>query len=220
MAKQSKKASSVSLPSAIPQPGPGQMPGGMPMGMPMLSPQQLAAIKGNAGQMTPEATKELEEKLKKVKKQIETFQKAICKKFDEYIVGVGLLPPPKPREGQPEDKDKVYTLVLVDDTDSKKMSKIELKNKLLKIMDQEALAIDKNILPEVYLLSEIWQSCYDGKYDLLQLIALAHPIYDKGMLAAIKIAELHKSMVIKKFEHYIISYVLAGSLVKGKATQT
>jgi predicted nucleotidyltransferase/uncharacterized protein (UPF0332 family) len=38
------------------------------------------------------------------------------------------------------------------------------------------------------------------------------------MLAAIKIAEIHKEMVLKKFEKYIVSYVLAGSLVQGRAT--
>ena len=40
------------------------------------------------------------------------------------------------------------------------------------------------------------------------------------MLAAFKIAEVHKSMVIKKFEKYILSYVLAGSLTQGRATPT
>ena len=38
------------------------------------------------------------------------------------------------------------------------------------------------------------------------------------MLAAIKIAEIHKEMVIKKFERYIVSYVLAGSLIQGRST--
>ena len=40
------------------------------------------------------------------------------------------------------------------------------------------------------------------------------------MLAAIKIAEVHKTMVLKKFEKYILSYVLAGSLTQGRATAT
>src|SRR3989344_8896280 len=44
------------------------------------------------------------------------------------------------------------------------------------------------------------------------------PVFDKGMLAAIKIAEVHKGMVLKKFEKYIVSYVLGGSLVQGRAT--
>jgi uncharacterized protein (UPF0332 family)/predicted nucleotidyltransferase len=47
---------------------------------------------------------------------------------------------------------------------------------------------------------------------------MAAPVYDKGMLAAVKIAEIHKSMVLKKFEKYIVSYVLSGSLVRGTAT--
>ena len=49
---------------------------------------------------------------------------------------------------------------------------------------------------------------------------MSAPLHDTGMLAAIKIAEIHKSMVIKKFEKYILSYVLAGSLTQGKATPT
>ena len=40
------------------------------------------------------------------------------------------------------------------------------------------------------------------------------------MLSAIKIAEVHKNMVLNKFEKYIVSYVLAGSLVQGRATKT
>ncbi len=62
------------------------------------------------------------------------------------------------------------------------------------------------------------QSCYDGKQDLLQLIAVSAPVYDGGMLGAIKLSEIHKSMVLKKFEKYIVCYVLAGSLVQGTAT--
>jgi uncharacterized protein (UPF0332 family)/predicted nucleotidyltransferase len=78
--------------------------------------------------------------------------------------------------------------------------------------------IDKNIVPRTLILSELWQNCFDGKYELLELIALSAPIHDTGMLAAIKIAEVHKRMVLQKFERYIVSYVLAGSLVQGRAT--
>jgi len=80
--------------------------------------------------------------------------------------------------------------------------------------------IDKNIVPETVILSELWQSCYDGKSDMLAMIAMGAPVYDTGMLQAIKIAEIHKSMVLKKFEKYIISYVLAGSLTQGRSTPT
>ena len=168
----------------------------------------------------PKLTKEQEEKLKEIKEKLEKFQKKIVEKFDKYIIGVSLMPPPKPKEGEKIDKDRINVLVLVDDSDSKKMAKFDLRNKLLSIMDKIAEEIDKNIYPDVLLLSELWQNCYDGKYDLLQLIALSAPIYDTGMLNAIKIAEVHKSMILKKFERYIVSYVLAGSLIQGKATKT
>ena len=164
--------------------------------------------------------KEVQEKLKVIKGKLDKFKKQILEKFDKYIVGITLLPPPKPKEGEKIDKDKISVVVLVDDSDSKKMSKQELKSKLGAIIDQVAKDIDKNISPQTIILSELWQSCYDAKYDLVQLIALGAPIFDKGMLSAIKIAEVHKSMVLKKFEKYIVSYVLAGSLVQGRATPT
>ncbi|MBU4492939.1 MAG: nucleotidyltransferase domain-containing protein, partial [Nanoarchaeota archaeon] len=113
---------------------------------------------------------------------------------------------------------QINVLVLVDDSDSKKMSKDELKTKLSSIIEEMAKEVDKNLAPQTIILSELWQSCYDAKYELLELIAMSAPVYDTGMLSAIKIAEIHKSMVLKKFEKYIVSYVLAGSLVQGKAT--
>ena len=173
---------------------------------------------------------DVQEKLKAIKEKLEKFQKKILEKFDKYIVGIALMPPPKPEEfptaqpqqtePKPEDKDKIHALVLVDDSDSKTMSKIELRDKLTAIISSIAKEIDANLTPQTLMLSELWQNCFDGKYELLQLIALSAPIYDTGMLQAIKIAEVHKTMVLKKFEKYIVSYVLAGSLVQGKATQT
>lgn len=176
---------------------------------------------------------EVQEKLKNVKGKLDKFKDAIVEKFDQYIVGVALLPPPRPPQpaGLPpevyeqekkryeQDKERYHTLILIDDNEPTKMSKLELRDKLAAIMDKEAQAIDKNILPQVLLLSELWQNCYDQKYDLLQLIGMSAPIYDTGMLGAIRIAELHKSMVLKKFEKYIVAYVLAGSLVQGRATK-
>jgi len=117
-----------------------------------------------------------------------------------------------------EEKNKINVLVLVDDNDSQQLSKDELKNKLSSVIENYAKDIDKNLAPQVIILSELWQACYDAKVELLQLIAMSAPVYDTGMLAAIKISELHKEMILKKFEKYIVSYVLAGSLVQGKAT--
>jgi len=193
------------------------------------NPAENASMKGNPaalqGKALDKLPKDVQEKLKSIKTKLEKFQKRVLGKFDKYIVGIALLPQPKPNdqkstEQKPVDKDKINVLVLVDDSDSKKMSKFELKDKLTVIMNNIAQEIDKNLTPQAVILSELWQNCYDGKYEMLQLIALSAPIFDRGMLAAIKIAEVHKTMVLKKFEKYIVSHVLAGSLVQGRATPT
>lgn len=123
------------------------------------------------------------------------------------------------QQAQPN-PDEISVLVLVDDSDSKKMTKDELRNKLGQIITNIGKDIDKNLAVEILILSDVWQSCYDAKYDALATIARGAPVYDTGMLQAIKIAEIHKNMVLRKFEKYIVSYVLAGSLVQGKATPT
>lgn len=164
--------------------------------------------------------KEAQEKLAHIKEKLDKFQKKVVEKFDKYIAGIGLLPPERNKEGKVINAEKINVLILVDDTDSQKMSKAELREKLQTIIQTIAQDIDKNLTPDVVIYSELWQSCFDAKYDLLQMIALAAPVYDNGMLAAIKIAEIHKSMVLKKFEKYIISYVLSGSLIRGQATAT
>lgn len=162
--------------------------------------------------------KDAQDRLKKIKEELDQFQKAVVKKFDKYISGIALLPPPK--DADPKQKDQIHVLVLVDDSDSQKMSKGELKDKLHSIISKMGTDIDKNIVVQTIILSELWQSCYDGKTDLLQLIAVGAQVYDTGMLAAVKISEVHKTMVLKKFERYIVSYVLSGSLIRGQATKT
>ena len=187
-----------------------------------------------------------EETMKKlggIKKSLDKFRDRLLKKFDKYVIGITILPPqprqqaqanPEPQAGQhvtlqpqanPEPpavpappSDQINAVVLVDDTDSRKMSKPELKNKLASIILQTAKDVDEKILAQTVILSELWQNCYDGKFDLLRSIAYSAPFFDKGMLAAVKIAEIHKEMVLKKFERYIVSYVLAGSLIQGRST--
>ncbi|MBI2580866.1 nucleotidyltransferase domain-containing protein [Candidatus Woesearchaeota archaeon] len=215
--------------------------------------------------------KEAQEKLRDIKVKLDKFKSAVLAKFDKYIMGIALLPPPMPQQPgqgmfalgqlpptlQPQmqatqqqqqatespdgsdnnsqmqqqmqtpqqlqqqipPQDQVNILILVDDTDSKKMTKDELKTKLSGIIQGMASEVDKKFVVQAIILSELWQNCYDGKYELTQVIASSAPIYDTGMLAAVRISEIHKQMVIKKFERYIVSYVLAGSLIQGRATE-
>ncbi len=189
--------------------------------------------------------KEAQDKLRDIKAKLDKFKEAALAKFDKYIMGIALLPPPVPQQtpvpGQvppapampPQEgvdgaetqqppiipPDQVSVLILVDDSDSRKMTKEELKAKLSTIIQGMASEVDKKIVVQCLILTELWQNCYDGKYDLLQMIASSAPVFDTGMLAALRISEIHKQMVIRKFERYIVSYVLAGSLIQGRATE-
>jgi len=160
---------------------------------------------------------EVQEKLKAIKAKLESFKTKVLDKYEKYTMGIALMPPPqKPEDTKPEDKDKIHVLLLIDDSDQK------AREDLLKLppsISEIAKNIDSNLEPHILPVSELWQGCYDCKYDTLQMIAYSAPVYDKGMLSALKISEIHKSMVLKKFERYIVSYVLAGSLTQGKATK-
>jgi len=160
-------------------------------------------------------------KLQDIQDVLNKYQEKIVSKFQGYILGISLLPPNQPVENKEltqEEKDAINVLVLLDDVDSKKMTKDELREKLGKIMVESAKDVDKRLNIESILVTDLWQACSDGKTELLKKIALSAPVFDRGMLSAVKIAEIHKQMVLEKFENYIISYVLAGSLVQGKAT--
>src|SRR3989338_11377977 len=168
----------------------------------------------------PKLPPELEKKLKALKEKLDTFKTKVLEKFGDYIVGITLLPPEKPMpkpgeekkaEEAPKEDQNISVLVLVDDTTSQKMTKDELHQKFSTIIKKMAEETDKKIVPQAILLTDLWLNSYDAKYELNKLISLGAPIHDTGMLAAIKIAEIHKSMAIKKFEKYILSYVLAGS---------
>ncbi len=153
------------------------------------------------------------EKLQVIKKSVESFRDQIVPRLQGYVMGISLLPPSK----EDKDKEKINVLVLIDNKEAKS-SQEQLQEKVQKICDDMAKLIDPNLAPQILLLSDLWQQCFDSKHDVLQMIAMSAIVYDTGMLAAVKISEVHKSMVLKKFEKYIVSYVLGGSIVQGRAT--
>ncbi|MBW2970567.1 hypothetical protein KY320_00235, partial [Candidatus Woesearchaeota archaeon] len=102
---------------------------------------------------------DMEQKLKSLKSKLDKLQDRLLKKFDKYIMGIALIPPPKqatypnlpptrqlpktiqpgimPQPIQPQEQpNKTHVLVLIDDTDSKSMAKFQLKSKLSLIISQ------------------------------------------------------------------------------------
>lgn len=165
----------------------------------------------------PQITPEMKTKMEDLKKKVDKFTKSILTKFDKYVLGVTLLPPKKPKEGEKPNLDEINVLVIIDDSDSKKMSKQELGARLQQIMEKMGKDVDEKMKVNIMLATELRESCFDGKYEILEAITMSAPAYDpKDLIAALKISEVHKNMVLKKFEKYITSYVAAGSLFRGE----
>ncbi len=176
--------------------------------------------------------KEVKAKIKAVQEKIEKFQKKVLSKFNKYIIGMAVLPPKNieyekkkleeekktmSKEEEEKLKNQINVFVLVDDSDSKKMSKDELHSRLSKIIADMAHEIDKNLTPEIWLIGDIKINCEDGKYEVLEMMAQSQPVYDpKDVISAFKVSEVHKKMVLQKFEKYIVSYCAAGSLFRGE----
>jgi len=162
---------------------------------------------------------EEKKKFEKTKKEIDKLKVFLTKKF-KYILAMGILPPqsiPKfieEEEAPPESKDHVHIQIIVPDEKAKEIPKI--KQEIVKEIQKSKEKVWAHIMTP----SEIWEICMDQKFELSGAIAMSYPLYDKGILGALRVSEIHKSLVLQKFEKYVVSYVIGGSLVRGDAVKT
>jgi len=161
--------------------------------------------------LTEEQIKEIEKKQKEIKVMLDSLQKKLLKDHKNEILGLTLLPPKK------DEKDKINILVVLNDSVKGDLPDYKLKDKVSPQLVKIANSVDKNIWLDIMLVSEVKESFFDAKYELLTLIAMSAIFYDPfDFLAALKISEVHKTMTIKKFEKYVVSYVAAGSIFRGE----
>jgi uncharacterized protein (UPF0332 family)/predicted nucleotidyltransferase/HPt (histidine-containing phosphotransfer) domain-containing protein len=174
-----------------------------------LSPEEFAKLEQ---QKQAEMAKKAKELFDSIKGKAEKFKAEALKQFKKEVQGIVVLPP----KGDNQPLDMLVLLNLEGNFEEKFKKKDEIEKKLKEI---GAKHFDKMNISAV-IIDEIWDMCYKGKYEILGLLAMAMPIYDAGIVGSLRVTEIHKSMVIKKFEKYVVSYVLGGSLVKGRATET
>src|SRR3989344_2964658 len=165
-----------------------------------------------------------EEDIKKMdaqKKELEKIKIWITKKFP-FTVALGILPPEyiqkiEEEEDIPEEERKekrIHIVHIVPEEEFKNIPKIK----------KEILEYTKSSKPKLWFHIitpiDIWNFYMDSRHYLTAPIAMAFPLHDTGLLGALRVAEIHKNLVIRKFEKYVSSYVIAGSLVRGSATKT
>lgn len=183
--------------------------------------EQMAKMQEQKKQMA----EKLKDMMEDVKKKSIPFKKEAIKKFDTPLVGI-LVMPPKPSQkslesktGNIEEKPNIFVVMEFSDTKDLK-DKFKKKQDIEKKIKEIAKKKLKNIDVNVVLVSEIWDMCLKGKYEILNILAMGMPIYDKGWIGALRATEIHKMKVLQKFEKYVVSYVIAGSIVRGEAEPT
>lgn len=159
--------------------------------------------------------------IEKIKEKLEGLKKQVTKKFS-FISAVGLIPPQASKiieeeEEIPEEKAKeklIHVIIILPDEKIKETQKVKA----------ESIKLVQDIKPKVWVhvktTSELWEICFDGKYEYIEAISMSFPLFDKGILGALRVASIHKTLVLRKFERYIVSYVIAGSIVRSTASKT
>lgn len=155
--------------------------------------------------------------MEKTKKDIEKLKNFIVKKYN-YVKSISILPPMSiekfvEEEEVPKETEKhIHVYIVIPEEKIKEVPK--MKEEIIKQIGKQKIWI------QIKSPVDIWETCLDSKFELSNAIAMSFPLYDKGILGALRVAEIHKSLVLQKFEKYVVSYVIGGSLVRGEAVKT
>ncbi|MEM3405960.1 MAG: nucleotidyltransferase domain-containing protein [Candidatus Pacearchaeota archaeon] len=177
-----------------------------------------------SNQIPEKGKKELE--LENVKKEIEKLKKEVIKKYS-FVLAIGIIPPQAnekfveeeieeelPKEEIEQRKKLIHLAIIIPDEKIKELPKIKLD------LIQKVKEYKQKVWLHFFSPNIIWEMCMDEKYDLVEALSMSFPLFDKGILGSLRLASIHKTLVLRKFEKYVVSYVIAGSLVRGEAKET
>ena len=155
------------------------------------------------------ALESMNKKLDSIHKKAEKVRDSLIKRHKDEILGAILI-------YKKTEKEDIPRLLVISDI-KKKNNKAKIEH-ILKIEKDGTDLAKKDFKVSSYLLEEVWEAATRGQYGLLQSIVSGRILHDKGdWIKSLKAVELHKFRMLGKFEKYVISYVIAGSLIRGEA---
>ena len=166
-----------------------------------------------------ETDEKIKKEFEKTKAKLEKLKGYIVKKYP-YVQAIGILPPQTipifiEEEEAPKETEKLtHLFVIIPEEKLKETPKI--KQDIVKEIEKTKEKIWVHIKTPV----DVWEYCLDSKFDLVGAVSMCFPLYDKGILGALRVAQIHKNLVLRKFDKYVVSYVIGGSLVRGEAIKT
>ncbi|MBI2452164.1 nucleotidyltransferase domain-containing protein [Candidatus Pacearchaeota archaeon] len=162
----------------------------------------------------------------KLKNKLEDFKKKIVKKFN-FTRAIGILPPtsfPMFEEDENIPKEIVATkpihaIMIIPEEQYKNMNKI--KPEVVKYAKESGENLWVHIKTSEI---DLWNYGLDSKFEFLDAISASFPLYDNGFLGALRAANIHKTLVLNWLNvgriHYVATYAIGGSLVRGTADKT
>jgi len=160
--------------------------------------------------------------VEKIKAGLDDLKKKIVKKFP-FTISLSVLPGDSFKffeedEGLlPEEIEKkpLHLMIIIPEDNFKDIPK-KIKPEILKFVKESKQELWIHIKTPV----DVWNYGLDSKYEFIDAIGRSMPLHDTGFLGMVRLASVHKSLVLKKFEKYVASYVIGGSLVTGTADKT
>jgi predicted nucleotidyltransferase len=175
----------------------------------------MPSISSMPKKKTPE---EIQKEFEDLKKKLESFKKNVLKKykFTRFlsVLPGSMLPFFAEDEGMPVNIEKTNPKLLmmcIPEDHFKEMEKIRAD--VVSMLKQTKENVWLVIKTEV----DLWNYGLDSKFDLMDGVGASFPLYDNGFLGVVRLANIHKSLVLRKFEKYVASYAIYGSIVRGVA---
>ncbi len=156
--------------------------------------------------------------LDKIKTKLDAFKKNVTKKY-QFTLSLSILPANsfplfEEDEELPKeiiDSKPLHLMFIIPEEEYKNIPKI--KPEIVKFVKETG----ENLWVHIKTPVDLWNYGLDSKFEFVDAISASYPLYDKGFLGALRVANIHKSLVMRKFERYVTSYVIGGSLVRGTA---
>jgi predicted nucleotidyltransferase len=162
---------------------------------------------------------EIQKKMETTQKELKGIVDWIIKKYP-FTQSISVLPQQsipnflKEEEVPKETETFIHLYMVVPEEEYKNIPKITKE-----IITQKIEKAKEKIWLQIKTPVDISENCMDSRFEIHTAIALSLPLYDKGILESLRVAEIHKSLVLRKFEKYVVSYVIGGSFIRGDVTK-
>jgi len=161
--------------------------------------------------------------INKLKTKLESFKKKLIKKFP-FTKVLGVLPPQASQlfeEDEALPKEIIETkpthiIMLMPEEQYKNLNKI--KQGVIELVKESK----ENLWVHIKTAEvDLWNYGLDSKYEFIDAIASSFPLHDDGFLGALRVASIHKNLVLNGLNvgrvRYVATYAIGGSLVRGTA---